>query len=157
VIVDKDVLDTTELEAVPRAFVVVNRKRFRLTVYRRVTELSRKYEKAWSCPVAIGAIGYATPTGPFFVLAKARNPDWTMPNSDWVAEDLRGTTIPGGAPENPIKAAFLKLTMDGVGIHGTDNLLSLGTKASHGCVRVRPAAARHLYHIVPVGAPVYIK
>jgi len=90
-------------------------------------------------------------------MAKARNPDWTMPNSSWVPEALRGTTIPGGAPENPIKGAFLKLTDDGVGIHGTDNLLSLGSRASHGCVRIRPRAAVKLYETVAAGTPVYIQ
>ena len=45
---------------------------------------------------------------------------------------------------------------DGYGIHGTNEPLSIGRSASHGCVRVRNEDAELLYRLVPVGTPVFI-
>ena len=44
----------------------------------------------------------------------------------------------------------------GAGIHGTDAVSSLGTAASHGCIRMAIPDVKELYEDVPVGAPVYI-
>ena len=45
---------------------------------------------------------------------------------------------------------------DGAGIHGTDAIGSLGTAASHGCIRMAIPDVVDLYDEVPVAAPVYI-
>ena len=45
---------------------------------------------------------------------------------------------------------------DGAGIHGTDAEGSIGTAASHGCIRMRIPDVVELYEQVPVNAPVYI-
>jgi lipoprotein-anchoring transpeptidase ErfK/SrfK len=63
--------------------------------------------------------------------------------------------IPGGSPENPLKARWLGI-FDGAGIHGTDAINSLGTAASHGCVRMRISDVEELYDEVPLNSPVYI-
>ena len=42
--------------------------------------------------------------------------------SQWVPDDWKGKTFPPGAPENPLRGAFLGLTDDGVGLHGTAKL-----------------------------------
>jgi lipoprotein-anchoring transpeptidase ErfK/SrfK len=78
-----------------------------------------------------------------------------MPNSDWVAPKDRGKVVPGGTPENPLKARWLGI-FAGAGIHGTDADSSIGTAASHGCVRMRIPDVIELYDQVPVGAPIYI-
>ena len=62
---------------------------------------------------------------------------------------------PGGAPENPLKARWLGI-FDGAGIHGTDAVGSIGSAASHGCIRMLIPDVIELYDQVPVGAPVYI-
>lgn len=155
---DKDVLDPEELAVLPRSFVVIRKAMFRMNVYRRADELAKTYTKSWSCDAAIGAIEFATPGNlPCMVMSKARNPDWQMPYSDWVPKELQGTVIPGGDPRNPIKEAFLQLTPDGVGIHGTDDLLSIRTRASHGCIRVSREHAIKAYETIAVGTPVYIR
>jgi lipoprotein-anchoring transpeptidase ErfK/SrfK len=77
-----------------------------------------------------------------------------MPYSDWVAPEDRGRVVPPG-PANPLKARWLGI-FDGAGIHGTDNEASIGTAASHGCVRMRIPEVIELYDQVPVGAPIYI-
>ena len=45
---------------------------------------------------------------------------------------------------------------DGAGIHGTDDVSSIGTAASHGCIRMRIPDVVELYDRVPVGTPLYI-
>ena len=45
---------------------------------------------------------------------------------------------------------------DGVGFHGTSEVGSLGTAASHGCIRMAVPDIEELYDQVPVGTPVYI-
>jgi lipoprotein-anchoring transpeptidase ErfK/SrfK len=105
--------------------------------------------------VAVGAAGYDTPAGMHRVLSKERNPTWHVPNRPW-AGDLAGQTIAPSDPRNPLKAAFIALG-NGVGFHGTANLASIGTAASHGCIRMRVPDVLSLYRNVPVGTPVLIR
>jgi len=46
---------------------------------------------------------------------------------------------------------------DGEGIHGTKDLASLGTQASHGCIRMSPTAVKALFKEVKVGTPVFLQ
>jgi lipoprotein-anchoring transpeptidase ErfK/SrfK len=45
---------------------------------------------------------------------------------------------------------------DGAGIHGTDDLGSLGRATSHGCIRMSIADVIELYEFVPLKTPLYI-
>jgi lipoprotein-anchoring transpeptidase ErfK/SrfK len=45
---------------------------------------------------------------------------------------------------------------NGAGIHGTDDVGSLGSAASHGCIRMAVDDVVELFDKVEVGAPVYI-
>ena len=107
--------------------------------------------------MAVGAVGLETPAGTYHIQNKAVDPAWTMPNSSWVPEDKRGTVVPGGTPQNPLKARWLGI-FNGAGIHGIDpsEYGSIGHAASHGCVRMRIPDVIALYPQVPVGAPIYI-
>jgi lipoprotein-anchoring transpeptidase ErfK/SrfK len=46
--------------------------------------------------------------------------------------------------------------IDGAGIHGTDDTGSLGSAASHGCIRMAVDDVIELFDRVEVGDPVYI-
>jgi lipoprotein-anchoring transpeptidase ErfK/SrfK len=127
--------------------LVADRPSFQLRLYRNL-ELTRQYT------VAVGALGFDTPAGLYHIQNKAVNPAWSVPNSDW-AGSLGGTVVPGGSPENPLKARWLGI-YDGAGIHGTDQTYSLGSAASHGCIRMAIPDVIELYDQVPVGAPIYI-
>ena len=127
--------------------LVADRSNFKLRIYKDL-QLSKEYT------VAVGAVGFDTPAGLYHIQNKAVDPAWTVPNSDW-AGDLAGQVIPGGTPENPLKARWLGI-YDGAGIHGTDETYSLGSAASHGCIRMAVSDVIELYDQVPVGAPIYI-
>jgi lipoprotein-anchoring transpeptidase ErfK/SrfK len=144
----KPEVTTAELAEKYPAVLIVNRGTFQLTLYKEL-KLAKTYG------IAVGQVGYDTPAGLYHVQNKAVNPAWTMPDSDWVAPGDRGKVIPGGVPENPLKARWLGI-YDGAGIHGTDVESSIGTAASHGCIRMRIPEVIELYDQVPVNAPVYI-
>jgi lipoprotein-anchoring transpeptidase ErfK/SrfK len=107
-----------------------------------------------SYQVAVGMPEYPTPYGTFSVQTMQTDPPWNVPNSDW-AGDLAGKTIPGGSPDNPLKARFIGF--DGsVGFHGTSDIGSLGSAASHGCIRMNVADVKDLYDRVSLGTTVYV-
>ncbi len=126
--------------------VTVERGAFRLRLFRNL-----KHVKSY--PIAVGQAGLETPAGLYNIENKAVNPSWHVPNSDWAGE-LAGRVIPPG-PDNPIKARWLGIYA-GAGIHGTDQPGSIGSNASHGCIRMLINDVVDLYDRVPVGAPVYI-
>ena len=144
----KPEVTTDELAAKYPAIVVVNRSAFQLTLYKDL-KLAKTYG------IAVGQVGLETPAGLYHIQNKAVNPAWTMPNSDWVAPADRGRVVPGGIPENPLKARWLGI-FAGAGIHGTDATGSIGSAASHGCIRMLIPDVIELYDQVPVGAPIYI-
>ena len=138
---------TEELANKYPAIIIVNRGAFQLTLYKDL-----KRFKTYG--IAVGQVGLETPAGLYHIQNKAVNPAWHVPNSAW-AGDLAGTVIPGGVPENPLKARWMGI-FDGAGIHGTDATGSIGSAASHGCVRMLIPDVIELYDQVDVGAPVYI-
>jgi lipoprotein-anchoring transpeptidase ErfK/SrfK len=143
----KPKVTSDQLAAKYPAILIVNRSAFRLEFYKNL-------KQAKTYKIAVGQVGLETPAGLYNVQNKAVNPAWSVPNSDW-AGDLAGKVIPGGTAENPLKARWMGI-YDGAGIHGTDAVGSLGTAASHGCIRMAIPDVKELYRQVPVGAPVYI-
>ncbi len=110
-------------------------------------KLSKKYK------VAVGAQGHETPAGTYTINDKQVNPSWHVPLSDW-AGSLAGTVVPPG-PSNPIKARWMGF-FDGAGIHGTSDRGSIGSPASHGCVRMLEEDVIDLYDRVPVGTTIHV-
>jgi lipoprotein-anchoring transpeptidase ErfK/SrfK len=102
--------------------------------------------------IAVGAPSFPTPSGRFWITNMQVNPWWYPPDSDW-AEGQE--PVPPG-PSNPLGTRWMGLNRDNIGIHGTPNSGSLGTYASHGCIRMWIPAAEELYSIVRVGTPVVI-
>ena len=127
--------------------LVLERANFKLKLYKDL-----KLAKAYT--VAVGQVGLETPAGLYAIQNKAVNAAWTVPNSAW-AGDMAGQVVPGGTAENPLKARWMGI-FAGAGIHGTDQTGSLGTAASHGCVRMAIPDVIELYDKVPVRTPIYI-
>jgi len=137
---------TAELADQYPTYIVVDRGNFELRFYRNL-ELEKTYT------VAIGAVGYDTPAGLYAIENMAVDPTWNVPDSGW-AGSLAGQSIPPG-PDNPLKARWMGI-YDGAGIHGTDDIGSLGSAASHGCVRMAVDDVIELYDSVDIGTPIYI-
>lgn len=134
-----------------RSVVTVSRAR---KLARLFTPTRRgRWRRARAYRVAVGRPGFPTPTGRFAVFTKQVNPSWTAPS--W-AGPLAGQTIPGGSGANPIKARWIGFT-GSVGFHGTADLSSLGSEASHGCVRMSVPGVISLYRNVRIGTPVLVR
>lgn len=140
-------VSTQHLAGTYPVVLAVDRGGFRISLFKRL-KLVRTY------PIAVGQAGLETPAGRYTIQSKAVDPAWHVPNSAW-AGSLAGTVIPGGAPDNPLKARWLGV-YDGVGVHGTDARGSIGTNASHGCIRMLVEDVMKLYDEVPVGSPIFI-
>jgi lipoprotein-anchoring transpeptidase ErfK/SrfK len=136
-----------DLAAQYPTYITVDESTFTLTLWKDLKP-TQHYT------VAVGQPAYPTPTGLFSIQNKAVDPVWSVPNSPWAGE-LAGTTVAGGTAENPLKARWMGIS-DGAGIHGTSEVDSLGSAASHGCVRMAVSDVEDLYPQVPVGTPIYI-
>lgn len=140
--------EVTRREMLRRTVVTIHRRRFRLRVFKRGKRVA-------SYAVAVGMPDHATPRGRYRIANKAVNPAWSAPDKPW-AGAYRGEVIAGGAAANPLKSRWLGI-VNGVGIHGTAATWSLGSRASHGCIRMSVPAVERVYRLVPVGAAVMIK
>jgi lipoprotein-anchoring transpeptidase ErfK/SrfK len=137
---------TAQLAARNPTIITVDRGAFTLRLWKNL-KLVHSYR------IAVGRVGLETPAGLYHIQDKQVDPSWHVPNSSW-AGSLAGQTIPPG-PADPLKARWMGI-YNGAGIHGTDALSSLGTAASHGCIRMAIPDVIQLYSQTPLGTPVYI-
>ncbi len=140
--------EVTKSEVAARypSYLTLDRGSFTLRLWEHL-KLAKSYT------VAVGQEGLETPEGLYHIQEKQENPSWHVPDSAW-AGDLAGQVIPPG-PEDPIKARWMAI-FEGAGIHGTEETESLGSAASHGCVRMSIPDVEELYDRVEVGTPIYI-
>jgi lipoprotein-anchoring transpeptidase ErfK/SrfK len=127
--------------------IIVRRDVNRLYLYEGL-KLAKSY------PVATAAAGYVTPPGSWTVVNKAENPTWYNPAPDTWGADLPLVIPPG--PGNPLGTRALYLNAPGIRIHGTSDVNSIGTHASHGCIRMLMSDVEELYPMIPLGTPVYV-
>ncbi|HXF37046.1 MAG TPA: L,D-transpeptidase family protein [Actinomycetota bacterium] len=127
--------------------IVVDRSVNRLYLYQGL-ELVKTY------PVATAVAPYVTPPGEWTVVDKKENPTWYNPAPNGWGADLPLVIPPG--PGNPLGTHALYLDAPGIRIHGTYAEDSIGTYASHGCIRMYLQDSEELFGIVPVGTRVLI-
>ena len=103
--------------------------------------------------MATGRPEFPTPTGIFRVLSKIVDPVWHNPHSSWSAS--MPEEIAAG-PNNPLGTHALALSASGILIHETPDVGSIGSSASHGCIRMRGGDEIDLFSRVSSGTPVAI-
>ena len=123
-----------------------NAVRTRLDVDLRRLEatLTRRGRRVLRVPIGVGAPGWETPTGRFYVrnrLSRYRSAAYGPVAFGTSARSPAATGWPAGG--------F-------VGIHGTDRPDLVPGRVSHGCIRMRNADIRALARRMPVGTPVVI-
>jgi L,D-transpeptidase ErfK/SrfK len=113
-----------------------------------------------SFPISIGA-DEKTPTGKTKVVRKQENPSWTPPASIREENPDLPEIVPAG-PNNPLGNYALYLDssrnykMHNIMIHGTNAPRSIGSKVSHGCIRLYPRDIERLFYEVEIDTPVRI-
>src|SRR5688572_6924503 len=91
--------------------------------------------------VAIGTRKHPTPTGRFRTGRIEWNPRWVPPPVEW-ARRLKARA--GGDPRNPMQGVKIYFRAPWYFIHGTNDPASIGSAASHGCLRMRTEEAKEL-------------
>lgn len=120
--------------------IVVDLSARRLSVLHR----GRPYARF---PVAVGAPGTPTPVGRYGVTDRLRTGGPGSPYGCCVlALSGRQTDVPQDWPGG-----------DRLAIHGTNAPASIGTAASHGCLRASAADLKLLMARIPLGTPVTIR
>jgi lipoprotein-anchoring transpeptidase ErfK/SrfK len=102
-------------------------------------------------PIAVGMPAHPTPIGRYRVVMKERHPTWNPPDSPWAAG--LGPVPPG--PANPLGTRWIGTSAPGIGIHGTPAPSTVGTAASHGCIRMYMSDVEWLFERVRLGTPVF--
>ncbi len=126
--------------------ITVDKTNHILTLYSNM-EIEKQY------PVAVGMASWPTPSGTFKVTSKQKNPVWVNPGTSWAT--TMPPYIPAG-PGNPLGTRAIGTSASGVFIHGTYSSWSIGTSASHGCIRMYIKDSEDIFERVSVGIPVLI-
>jgi hypothetical protein len=127
VIRESETVHTSHVADANDEMVIIDVKRLKLTLYKNGQPL-RTY------PVAIGDSETPSPIGEWKVIHKGGN--W----GSGFGERWIGLNVPWGI----------------YGIHGTNKPWSIGTRSSHGCIRMFNRHVLELYSLVKLGVPVRI-
>jgi len=130
--------------------IVINLAEMRLYLF----SLNRS-QAVTTFPVGIGDFGKDTPLGTYSIVEKIKNPAWHVPPSIRKEKPhLPPVVAPG--PDNPMGSRALRLSRTTLLIHGTDSPWGIGTRNSHGCIRLYEEDITRLYRMVDYGTPVAI-
>jgi lipoprotein-anchoring transpeptidase ErfK/SrfK len=125
--------------------------RLEISLSRRRVTLYQGETRIKSYPIAIGREGWETPKGNFYVMQMLKNPTWIHP--------LTGKAFPSRHPDNPLGGYWIGFWTNGknwIGFHGTSNPETVGTAASHGCIRMYNQDIQELFRYVGLGTPVKV-
>ncbi len=127
--------------------IVVDQSDFKLNLYHNNKVIH-------TLNVAVGRPGFPTPNGNWEVERKSAAPSWHNPHQGW-SSGMPEVIGPG--PSNPLGLRAIYLNAPGIRIHGTSAYYSIGSRASHGCIRVRNMDIVGFFPKVRVGTPVLIR
>ncbi len=121
----------------------------------------------WEAPVGTGTglrlqsdsseWHFTTPRGVFQIQFKEEMPVWILPEWYFVKQGkpVPPVTSPERRAPGQLGVAAVYLGRE-IAIHGTDRPELLGSRVSHGCIRLDNRHAQRLFHNVQVGTPVVI-
>ena len=125
-------------------WIIINKTNNTL-YYLNKEEVIKKY------PIATGSNPTYTPEGKFYISCKAVNPGW---GGGGYAKPIKG-----GDPKNPLGKRWMGISYKGgwtYGIHGNIDKNSIGTFASHGCIRMHNKDVIDFYEVVKINTPVWM-
>jgi hypothetical protein len=147
-----DAVDLTVQRLEPEVLADAYRQVLLVRQNERKLHLYNDGEITHSWNVAVGAAGYPTPTGVFSLTQKRYLPTWINPAPDGWGADMPERIGPGR--DNPLGLRALNWSVGAIRFHGTENLRSIGTAASKGCVRLSNSDVVRLYDLVDEGATI---
>ncbi|MBU2807016.1 L,D-transpeptidase family protein [Acidithiobacillus ferrooxidans F221] len=111
----------------------------------------------YTYPVGIFRPKWPNPLGSTRIIAKVKNPTWTVPKNIQEEHAKAGEPIPAffpAGPDNPMGELALETGWSQIFIHGTNKPWGVGMRVSHGCFHVYPENEVQLFKMVKVGTPV---
>jgi len=109
-------------------------------------------------PATMGSKHDPLPAGDWKITEITHYPRFKYnPNLFWDSEDKNPRAILSPGPKNPVGVAWIGISKEHYGIHGTPNPAGIGVSESHGCIRLTNWDTLELSKIVSVGTPVMIK
>ncbi|HPG88492.1 MAG TPA: L,D-transpeptidase [Hyphomicrobium sp.] len=109
---------------------------------------------AYQYPIAVGKAGFAW-SGTQSISRKVAWPDWRPPAEMLQRKPHLPQHMTGGV-RNPLGAMALYLGNSLYRIHGTNDVASIGTAASSGCIRMTNGNVMHLSKIAGIGTTVHV-
>lgn len=126
-----------------------------INVAQRMLFLAEDGGRVSGYPITVGRRDWQTPLGRFTITEKERDPVWQVPRSIQREMEQQGkpvVTRVEPSADNPLGAYWMRLSIPGLGIHGTNAPSSIYRYASHGCIRMHPDHIAAIYERVPIGA-----
>ena len=142
-----------DLSALPKAAsVIVDKSASLLLLVDSANHVYAQY------PVSSGSEHDPLPIGDWKVNGVARDPVFHYnPKLFWDAKATdRKATIPAG-PNNPVGVAWIDLSKEHYGIHGTPEPAHISKTESHGCIRMTNWSVREVATAVGPGTPVKLE
>lgn len=135
--------------------IVINLAELRLYYY------PEQGDEVYVFPIGIGRVGRATPEMITRITEMRKNPTWTPTANTRREYEAKGIPLPAvvpPGPDNPLGEYAMRLAY-GSGeylIHGTNDPLDVGLRASAGCIRMYPEHVEWLFTQVDNGTQVQI-
>lgn len=135
--------------------IVINLAELRLYYY------PENGEQVHVFPIGIGRVGRETPEMKTQISQMRKNPTWTPTANTRKEYEAKGLSLPAvvpAGPDNPLGEYAMRLAY-GSGeylIHGTNDPLDVGLRASAGCIRMYPEHVEWLFAQVDKGTQVQI-
>lgn len=111
-------------------------------------------------PIGVGRMDWETPLGTTRIIKKIENPTWRPPASIKREHlELYNEVLPdvvAAGKDNPLGLFAMRLGIPGYLIHGTNKMDGVGSRVSHGCVRMYNQDIERLFPNVPAGTQVRI-
>jgi lipoprotein-anchoring transpeptidase ErfK/SrfK len=150
----EEILAPNVLVALPdkAASVVVSKSR------RSVAALGADGRILARYPATSGSEHDPLPLGKWKILGVARNPPFHYnPELFWDAKESQGKTQIAAGPNNPVGVAWIDLSKEHYGIHGTPEPSQIGKTQSHGCIRLTNWDVQELSKMVAPGTPALLE
>ena len=158
--------DRVPARAFPKLEIEVRHSSHLLKVMR--SDPTGNMDTVFQCRVGLGGPGFPTPTGTYYVSHIYDKDPWWIPpdNRAWAAGQSPSRKIYGGTMAPLLKKRLQrtsrkealqsedkiagKVQVDdwGYRFHGTNAPRSIGSNASHGCVRMLPSDARRVAELI---------
>ncbi|MFP2768251.1 L,D-transpeptidase family protein [Oceanisphaera sp. KMM 10153] len=135
--------------------IVINLAELRLYYY------PEQGSEVYVFPIGIGRVGRATPEMITRISQMRKNPTWTPTANTRREYEAKGLPLPAvvpAGPDNPLGEYAMRLAY-GSGeylIHGTNDPLDVGLRASAGCIRMYPEHVEWLFAQVDSGTQVQV-